>query len=305
MRNRSLELTAFAAAAGVWLTASSASAHIDLLEPPARAHGTAAAGDTDVDANTNQKTGPCGQATNGRNLERVTTYAPGETITVRVAEETNHDSYLRVSLDLDGDDDFVQRAPVAPATSIPPETQEVAQAAEEALDSEHLLNVTREFNTMNGFVHEIQVTLPDETCENCTLQVIQLMYDTGQIYYFQCADLVIAEGGGVSSDAGVDGEGGSANAGEAGAAGAGGAPGSGTGGARAGAGNAPPPATAGRGGAGSGGSAPAGSAGSAVTASDDEDDGGCTISTHAAGGSSAGLFSLLALGLGLVIRRRR
>jgi MYXO-CTERM domain-containing protein len=312
MRKSSRVLLSNAATLGVLLTASSAFAHIDLLDPPARAHGTAANGDTAVDANTDQKTDPCGQVVNGR-TDRVTTYAPGQTITVRVAEETNHDSYIRVAIDLDGDDDFVLRQPVAPATQIPPETQDVAQQAEEALDSEHLLSVFREFNTMNGFVHEIPVTLPDETCTNCTLQVIQLMYNTGQIYYHQCADIVIAEGGG-TSDAGV---GGSANAGDggaagaAGAAGAGGTPSSGNGGTSSGGtGSTPPPANGGAGGAssaGTGGTPPtAGTGGAAPVASDDDDDGGCSISTHTSEGTpSAGLFGLLALGVGLIARRRR
>jgi len=315
MRKRSRALLSNAAALGALLTSSSAFAHIDLIDPPARAHGTAANGDTAVDVNTDQKADPCGQLVNGR-TDRVTTYAPGETITVRVAEETNHDSYIRVAIDLDGDDDFVLRQPVAPATQIPPETQEVAQAAEEALDTEHLLSVFRESNTTNGAVLEIPVTLPDETCESCTLQVIQLMYDTGQIYYHQCADIVIAEGGGSSApDAGV---GGSANAGEAGAAGAagaagsGGAPSSGNGGTSSAAGTgSTPPANGGAGGASSagtgGGTAPAaGTGGAAPVASDDDDDGGCTISTHTSEGSqSAGLFGLLALGVGLIARRRR
>jgi MYXO-CTERM domain-containing protein len=325
MRKRSLKLFSPAVAFGALLTTSSAFAHIDLIDPPARAHGTAASGDMDIDVNTNQKVGPCGQVTNGRTTDRVTTYAPGQTITVQVREETNHDSYLRVSLDLDGDDDFVYREPVPPATTIPPETEDVAQAAEEALDSEHLLSVYREFNTMNGFVHEIQVTLPNVTCNNCTLQVIQLMFNTTQVYYNQCADLIIAGNGApAGADAGVGGEGGSANAGEAGAAGAageggaagaGGAPSSGgTGGSTssAGTGSTPPRANGGTGGTGAGASAggspatgSAGTSSSAPVTIDGDDDGGCTISTHASRGASAGLFGLLALGLGLVVRRKR
>ncbi|MEO8184814.1 MAG: hypothetical protein ABI895_38895, partial [Deltaproteobacteria bacterium] len=97
--------------------ASPAFAHIDLLEPEARAHGTALSGDTDIDANTNQKTGPCGQMTNGRTT-RVATYAPGQTFTLRVREETPHESYIRISLNLDGDE-----FPLRPQASTPAETQ--------------------------------------------------------------------------------------------------------------------------------------------------------------------------------------
>ncbi|MBW2225541.1 MAG: hypothetical protein JRF54_15365, partial [Deltaproteobacteria bacterium] len=45
------------------------------------------------------------------------------------------------------------------------------------------------------------VTLPDITCDNCTLQMIQVMYDKrlyttlGNDIYYQCADLVLREGG--------------------------------------------------------------------------------------------------------------
>src|SRR5262245_55375222 len=129
--------------------ASEASAHIDLLEPEARAHGTAARGDTDIDANSNLKQGAWGQVVAGR-TERVATDASGETITVRVREENAHISYLRVSLDLDGED-FLLRAQTPPG----PETQQEAEAAEAALNDDGLLVVFREDNDTPGFVHEL------------------------------------------------------------------------------------------------------------------------------------------------------
>jgi hypothetical protein len=128
----------------------------------------------------------------------VTTYAPGQRVTVRVREENAHVSYLRVSLDLDGED-FPLRAQ-APAG---PETQEVAEAAEAALGGEGLLAVVREDNDTPGFVHELEVTLPDVSCTNCTLQVLQFMYDDPAApFYFQCADLVLSAAGG-GDDAGA------------------------------------------------------------------------------------------------------
>lgn len=175
---------------------SEAAAHIDLLEPEARAHGTAARGDTDVDANSNLKQGPCGQVVSGR-TERIATYDAGETITLRVREENAHVSYIRVSIDLDGED-FPLRMDTPPG----PETQEVAAAAEAALNAEGLLAVYREDNDTPGFIHEIEVTLPRASCERCTLQVLQYMYDDPAApHYFQCADLVLAPPG-TSADAG-------------------------------------------------------------------------------------------------------
>jgi hypothetical protein len=127
------------------LSASPALAHIDLLEPEARAHGTSANGDPDPDpnGNSNLKNAPCGQITTGR-TDRVTAYAPGETIVVRVREENAHDSYLRVSIDLDGES-FPLRAQAPPG----PETQQQVEAAEAALGSpclssfRHTFAVTR------------------------------------------------------------------------------------------------------------------------------------------------------------------
>jgi hypothetical protein len=53
------------------------------------------------------------------------------------------------------------------------------------------------------------VTLPDLVCDNCTLQVIQVMYDKppyttpGNDIYYQCADLVLRVGG-APPDAGIE-----------------------------------------------------------------------------------------------------
>jgi MYXO-CTERM domain-containing protein len=288
------------------LGASPALAHVDLLEPEARAHGTAA-GATADDVNTNQKTAPCGQVTNGR-TDRVTTYAPGQTITLRVAEETPHESYIRVSLDLDGD-----TFPLRPQVSTPAETEEVALAAEQALGGDTLLGVFRETNNTANFVHEIEVTLPNQTCTNCTLQVIQFMYGAGNPFYFQCADLVIsgdaAAGGG--ADAGADPVPATPNTGAVAPQGAGGslgsvpAPGDSTG--SGGASGAPTglvaPGTGGSSVAGAAGSQSAGAGGGSTSGDDEEDDGGCSLPASGTGSNGTGLFAVLALGLALLRRR--
>jgi MYXO-CTERM domain-containing protein len=211
-------------------------------------------------------------------------------------------------LDLDGED-FLAR----PQMSTAAETADVALAAEEALGNDLLLAVVRESNDTANFVHEVEVTLPNETCDNCTLQVIQFMYGAGDPFYHQCADLVIAEGGGAASDAGaggapsaVGGSGGAATAGTgssaAGSANANRAGAGGSGGAPA-AGNAGSASTAA---AGSTQSGAAGS-GSAPVGSDDDanDEGGCTLTGPARGTAMPALFGLIALGLGGLVRRRR
>ena len=286
------------------LGASPALAHVDLLEPEARAHGTAA-GATADDVNTNQKTAPCGQVTNGR-TDRVTTYAPGQTITLRVAEETPHESYIRVSLNLDGD-----AFPLRPVVSTPAETEEVARAAEEALGGDTLLRVFRETNNTANFVHEIEVTLPTQTCTNCTLQVIQFMYGAANPFYFQCADLVISGdavvGGG--SDAGAGPVPATADAGAApqGAGGSGPAPGasSGTGGASGAPTGVAAPGTGGTTVTGAAGNQSAGTGGGSPLPGDDDndEDGGCSLPASGSSSNRTGLFAVLALGLALLRRR--
>jgi hypothetical protein len=277
------------------LQAPPAFAHIDLLEPEARAHGTAASGDTDIDDNSNLKNGPCGQVTTGR-TDRVARYAPGETLRIRLREENAHESYLRVALDLDGNE-FPLRAQFPGG----PETQEEAAAAEAALGTEWLLLVYREDNDMPGFVHELEVTLPEQSCENCTLQVLQYMYDDPSApYYFQCADLVIADD--AAQDAGaapVDGGSAPSTAPPAssGSDGAGGASSAG-GSSSAGAPSMLDPAASG-GASGSGAVGGGAAAGAPVRAGAD-DGGGCSTSgapRGMRGGVGALLLGLVLLGL--------
>jgi hypothetical protein len=290
-------LAAWGGAAIALLRSTTAAAHIDLLEPEARAHGTAARGDTEIDANSNLKSGPCGQVTTGRTA-RVATYAPGQTITVRVREENAHVSYLRVSLDLDGESfPLRQQAPLGP------ETQEEASAAEAALGGDGLLAVVRENNDTPGFVHELAVTLPDATCDNCTLQVLQFMYDDPAApYYFQCADLVIADA--ATPDAGAtppsradgsDSRGaatpGAADAMNPGAGGATGAPSTGAVGA------ADEAAATGVGVSGEAPPAPS------ATATAANDGASCSLSHGSHGTRSTLPMALLALGLAVASRR--
>ena len=150
--------------------------HIDLIQPIPRAPGLSA------DPNANLKEGPCGQLENGR-TEQVNVFAPGQTISVEWDEFVNHRSYYRVAFDIDGDDDF----PIFPGTGTSPVGDDPTRTC--PVDGHVIL--AYELNDGGGLDHTLQVTLPDVVCENCTLQVIQYMYDTGRPYYFQCADLAL------------------------------------------------------------------------------------------------------------------
>lgn len=137
------------------------------------------------------KTGPCGVA-DGERTGNVTYYEPGETIEVRWDEYVDHPGHYRIAFDDDGDDGFVD-----PATMT------------ELYSNDTVLRdgITDKGQGDRDYVET--VTLPNLTCDNCTLQVIQVMYDKppyetpGNDIYYQCADLVLRTGG-VPADAGVD-----------------------------------------------------------------------------------------------------
>lgn len=165
----------------VGLSPVEANAHLDLVSPTSR-YGP------DV-----LKTGPCGVA-GGERTEHITYYEPGQTIEVRWDEYVDHPAHYRIAFDDDGDDDFAD-----PATMT-------------ELYSNHTVlldGIADEGAGQRDYV--ATVTLPNITCDNCTLQVIQVMYDKppyitpGNDIYYQCADLVLREGAGPpDTDPGTD-----------------------------------------------------------------------------------------------------
>lgn len=160
-------------------TSASASAHVDLLEPSPRLAGS--------EGGIQLKNGPCGQTANAR-TDNVTVYEPGSTITVRWEEYLDHPSYYRVAFDVDGDDDFPVRSDmdaVDPSRDDPEAENPIGQVVLAYL-----------YEDVPQSVYEMDVTLPDVECDNCTLQLIQFMYDKvgnrqDDEYYFQCADIVL------------------------------------------------------------------------------------------------------------------
>lgn len=164
------------------------------------------------------KTAPCGQAGSTRGTE-VFTYRPGDTINVSVTETIPHPGYFRISFDDDGDDDFV----------IPEGTEgEFGDAACENHplcgpgNGDYCSNETVLLDHLNPHpaggqkTYTWSVTLPDVECDNCTLQIIQMMNDFGphapQDYpdadiYYHCIELVLSEDAPPSGDTPVDNEG--------------------------------------------------------------------------------------------------
>lgn len=149
--------------------ASPAHAHIAMTSPTPRT--------------AEQKEGPCGLAGGSRG-ETVAVFEPGETIVVRWTETVNHTSHYRIAFDSDGDDDLV-----------PP-------ADRDDLYNSPAVLVDGIADAVGGS-YEQEVTLPDVECERCTLQLIQMMYGSGN--YFQCADIALRRGeGSPMADAGTE-----------------------------------------------------------------------------------------------------
>ncbi|MCC7070780.1 MAG: lytic polysaccharide monooxygenase [Deltaproteobacteria bacterium] len=184
------------AALALTLTSGTALAHIELDAPAPRYND----GDN--------KWCPCGGGGDGTranagcaieasDLDRgstSTTFAPGATVTVRWRETVGHTGRMRIAFDPDGADqaDFDDNI--------------LIDLADPAGNTG---------NAGSGNNWEAEVTLPTTPCTNCTLQLVQVMNGNdddpvvsvfGTSTYFQCANLVIGEGGEGEGDPG-EGEG--------------------------------------------------------------------------------------------------
>jgi hypothetical protein len=239
---------------------------------------------------------PCGR-TNGtrtKDAARITTFRPGETIKIAFKETIDHDGYFRVAFDDDG-----QNAFTLPKTFVDVQATPVLPVLLDGIPDE------------SDKLYEVEVTLPNVTCNNCTLQLIQVMQDgakdnatvTVDDVYFTCADIVIA--GEPVGTGGATGQGGTSSvAGAGGKASTGGSASSGgsqaTGGSSGRGGSGGTSSTAGRGGANA-----AGTAGNAALLGDDtvDDDSGCSVGLPSR--TNYGGWAIGALMAGLMLLRRK
>ncbi|MCI0505969.1 MAG: lytic polysaccharide monooxygenase [Gammaproteobacteria bacterium] len=107
------------------------------------------------------KTGPCGNIPRTQNPA---TFDAGQQITVEWEETINHPGYFRVAFSPEGDLGFDDNV------------------LYQADDNQDDLNVPHFYSAA--------VTLPNEACENCTLQLIQYMTDRNPpTLYYSCADI--------------------------------------------------------------------------------------------------------------------
>lgn len=144
-----------------------ASAHIQIATPRQR--------------DTAQKIGPCG-ASNSVRSQNVCTYRPGATIEVSWDETIDHPGHFRIGFDPDGSDDFVD----------PDGYDDVDGGPGVLVD-----NIGDRAVRGGDSTYTQTITLPNMECDNCTLQLIQVMtdkppYGDGNDIYYQCADLVLS-----------------------------------------------------------------------------------------------------------------
>lgn len=168
-----------------------ARAHIELMAPTPRV--------PDVD---NIKQTPCGPGM--RNSSRVSTFRPGETITLEWEETVPHPGYYRVLLDEDGQNDL----PKPSMTSFQlhhdyyngngvtmNDLPAVVQAPTKQGNTWVLADYWGQHRSGGKKMWSLQVKLPNITCDNCTLQLLQSMFEKGRTYdnayYYHCADLVL------------------------------------------------------------------------------------------------------------------
>lgn len=188
MSLRSLPVSAAGLGLALLAFAPSADAHIRLLSPAPRYEITGF--DTGI------KSCPCGLGSSNRtcNLatdasdpdrsENVLRVEAGSQLTLRFDEYVDHTGSFRVAFDPDGADmaDFNENI---------------------------LVPIVADPTNASGMIWEIPVTIPEEPCDNCTLQLIQAMHgDTttpvedpaGLSTYYTCVDLEIVPAGTLGED---------------------------------------------------------------------------------------------------------
>lgn len=305
------------------LAGGTAQAHIDV---------DAAGSHMSRNAGSSLKTAPCGTGNSSRGTN-IYTYRPGATINVSLTETIPHPGYFRIAFDADGNDDFVipsgtdgMGGNCGPDPACGPGKSDFCNNDAVLLD-----NIDPHASASLYTQRTWSVTLPNVECDNCTLQVIQVMndldihqqpYPADDIYY-HCIDLVLSndapevsetpvqteamvcsgggQGGGGQGGGGMVGSGGSTGGGmtntggvPAGTGGTGAVPGSAGEGATGG-------GVAGQGGGLMGSGGATGTAATTGTGSDSGSDSGCSLSAPGTGGSTLWMLPALAW----LLRRRR
>lgn len=194
-----------AASALSWLAIPSAQAHIDVNYP--------------LHANSNQKTGPCGNGDFEQGT--VTTLAPGSALAIQIKETVGHPGHFRVMFDPDTTNglDFPPQAACDELLAVDGLTvlaDGLIPASGPVGSSCYDFHLPSERNPVSGTDYTLNVTLPDMECENCAIQVTQVMTDIskqdldgnwdptgGKGIYFRCSKVRLSNDAPATPDAGV------------------------------------------------------------------------------------------------------
>src|SRR5262249_15023203 len=138
-----------------------------------------------------EKLGPCGDEGGGTPTGKVTTYRPGETISITINEVIMHPGHYRVALALHDRSELPPDPPVTPKAGDPCGSVVVEDAPVFPVLADNMLPHTQAFLAPQTFT----VTLPaDVTCTQCTLQVLEYMsHHPAPCFYHHCADIAIQE----------------------------------------------------------------------------------------------------------------
>jgi uncharacterized membrane protein YgcG len=185
-------------AASALLVPSNASAHFTMASPP---QWIAENGEGDP-----QKSPPCGVASTDpasaytlTNI--VTTFSPGQTITVKWAETVAHDGWFRILLSYEADRSDLVDPPYAVnsfgfSTDAGIEVPPVAPVLVDGLFKHTAASV--QASLPKSYTYSLK--LPTKPCAKCTLQIQQVMLNhplnvPGAYTYHHCADIAIVAGG--------------------------------------------------------------------------------------------------------------
>jgi len=176
-----LSLLAFSTLAA--LLPAPAQAHYMLLQPASAYMQGSPYGDP-------QKTAPCGPAAGGGTATgQVTTYRPGDTVTLSVRETIFHPGHYRISIGPD------------PSKFMTPPVTQVGtdQCGSVPIDTNPSLPVIADglLKHTAAFAGDQTITfkLPAGfTCPNCTMQVVQYMSNhAAPCFYYHCANVNIVD----------------------------------------------------------------------------------------------------------------
>jgi hypothetical protein len=171
-------LPLFAALTAALLAPGPAGAHTVLTAPTPRWTGFEGSA---------LKERPCGWGAAEGRSETVTTLYAGDTLTVSWEETIPHPGYFRISFDDDGWDFVDPPSPRATGYS--------DLVLVDVLYPSTPAEAAQRWGEQN--LYQTTITLPEVSCERCTLQLIQFMEDklddgyAGNDIYYSCADLVL------------------------------------------------------------------------------------------------------------------